>query len=223
MEWRRSSIHSALETLEPVWGELHRMATPKNFGDPEEEFRQIRQLAIADVSALTKLGVKGPRAVSWLEQEGVKIPDATFGCRYRKGKQLVVRMGKDEFFLEEGYEGDRVRRLASHLGTGGAGVYRVERQDTGLLLSGATAPGVLAQTCSYDFSEKRGTVVMTRVAVTACAVLCQEVDGTPVFRLWCAPSYGTFLWETLLSIVRELGGRPVGSTAVRKLFDNDTP
>jgi hypothetical protein len=34
-------------------------------------------------------------------------------------------------------------------------------------------------------------------------------------RIWCEASLGQYLWDTLLEIVRELGGMPVGWQAIR--------
>ena len=39
----------------------------------------------------------------------------------------------------------------------------------------------------------------------------------PVYHLWAAASYGPYLWDELLAIVRECGGGPVGDLAVAAL------
>src|SRR5262249_11243393 len=90
------------------------------------------------------------------------------------------------------------------------GVYRVLRQDASLLLSGSQATEVLLETCGYDFREASPKVVMTRVAVVSCSILPRTLNGFSVFQLWLDGTYGFYLWETLLPIVRELGGSPVG-------------
>ena len=41
-------------------------------------------------------------------------------------------------------------------------------------------------------------------------VLRQEVAGQSLLRLWCDGTFGVYLWETLLNIIKELGGGPVG-------------
>ena len=57
-----------------------------------------------------------------------------------------------------------------------------------------------------DALEKRGVTTRLMSAV--------EVRQIPAFQIWCDPSYGPYLWETLLEIVREKGGGPVGMSSV---------
>ena len=46
--------------------------------------------------------------------------------------------------------------------------------------------------------------------MTSCMVLRQGGEESSGFRIWCEPSYGVYLWGSLLDIVRDLGGSPVG-------------
>ena len=54
---------------------------------------------------------------------------------------------------------------------------------------------------------------MTRVAGVSCMLL--PLKDSAGLRIWCEASLGQYLWDTLLEIVRELGGMPVGWQAIR--------
>ena len=66
---------------------------------------------------------------------------------------------------------------------------------------------------------------MTRVAMVSCSILVEgglleeglvegDAAGAPVYHLWAAASYGPYLWDELLAIVRDCGGGPVGDAAL---------
>jgi hypothetical protein len=105
--------------------------------------------------------------------------------------------------------------LQQHAG-GSPGVYRVQRQEAALLLSGARANDVLVETCGYDFRQPGNRLIMTRVAGVSCAILPIEAGGISMFRLWLDYSYGVYLWEALYEIVRDHGGDVVGMSTVQE-------
>jgi len=211
---RSSALESSLESLGPIWTERFGMRVPLRFREIEEERKQFENLAICDLSALPKMGVKGRGAVACLREEGLTVPERIYGWRQLEDGGLAIRTDRNEVFLEEGIEGSTLAGLSKKLGRGATSVDRVERQDTCLLLSGSRAIEVLRQTCSFNFSVESETVVMTRIALVSCMVLSCREAGVPVYRIWCIPSYGVYLWENLLQIVAELGGDAVGVECV---------
>ena len=90
------------------------------------------------------------------------------------------------------------------------GVYRVERQDASFLLRGKRVLEVFAQTCGYNFVQSGNQLVMTQVVGVPCSILKIEVNGVQSYRIWFSPSYGVYMWQTLLQIVQELGGGAIG-------------
>lgn len=218
---RTSPVHSELEKLEPVWGELHAMACPLRYAAPEVESECLRNLALCDLSALPKLGLKGKGAEEWLLERGCPIPDKVYEWETIEEGGLIVRVDGEEFFLEDGLTGRGVADLAVALGGSDDELCRVQRQDTGLLLSGKRAVDVLRQTCSFNFEGAREKLVMTRVALVSCAILPTRIRGTLAFRLWFVPSYGIYLWQNLFQIVKELGGHAVGYECLGGTIDDD--
>jgi sarcosine oxidase subunit gamma len=163
-------------------------------------------VTLRDVTALPKMGVKGPGAAEWLARQGVSVPAKVYAHGPLTASDgLIVRTGTSEFFLEDAPNGTRVASLWQ-AAANQPGAYRFFKQDAGFVLSGERSFEVLAQTCSYDFRRPDHDFVYTRVAVVSVAVLREDVDGVPTFRIWCDPSYGEYLAEQLHEIAHDLVG-----------------
>jgi sarcosine oxidase subunit gamma len=193
----RETALAALHTsLEPSWTTINGMRVPARF----ESEGDVRDLAIADLSCFAKAGLKGPRAAVWLAERGIAVPPRANTWT----GDLIARLGESEFFLE----GDVARKVAE---ASSQGVYPVPRQDTAISLSGKRVNEVLLQICSVDFAAlDRDVLVMTSMAGVPVLVIPQQRDGVPLTRIWADPTFGPYLWETLLEIVQELGGGPAG-------------
>lgn len=217
---RVSAVHACLERLDPAWDRTGGALRPLHFGDAAAEAALAPVLGLADRGALPRIGLKGPGAVAWAEEQGVAVPAALHGRTRAADGTLAVRVGAGELFLE-GVGAAAVEAALDHAAPP-AGCWPVRREDAALLLCGRRAPEVLAQTCGYDFRAAAGRFVMTRVALVSCSVLVEagqamaeeDAPPAPVYHLWAAPSYGPYLWDELLAIVRECGGGPVGELAL---------
>lgn len=213
--------HSAIrhpDTRVASWCESRGMRLPAAWvteGDPA-------QLALADVSHLWRWGVKGPDAAAHLQACGVPVPPhANRWCAWHAATAsgLVARLGHSEFFLESSHA------LPGHLATLPlpAAAYPVLHADSSLALMGHRVHDLLTQVCSIDFSvlePARQEVVMTSMAGVSVLVIPLVANGLPLYRIWCDPSFGAYLHRTLLSIVEELGGGPLGLDRLAPLLDS---
>jgi sarcosine oxidase subunit gamma len=134
---------------------------------------------------------------------------------------LVARLGSSEFFLEDREGGATLRNLDPAV-TGSpanypAGVYPVLRQDAAFLLSGEGSLDVLAQVCNVNFGElalESNPVIMTLMVGVAVLVIPQ-VDpgarqsnpGARQYKIWCDPTFGAYLAESVGTVVLESGGK----------------
>jgi sarcosine oxidase subunit gamma len=210
---RHSPVHDALERLAPRWGTLHGMPVALDFGRPEAEAEAVKTLALCDVTALPRVTVKGPGAERWLRDQGLAAPSDVYGVLPAGKDGRVARTGAAEFFLEGGVSGAAWPEPPRG-GKETPGVLPVLRQDAAFLLAGARAREVMLETCGCDFSSHEPRMTYSRVAGVSCAILPGEEGGRRVFRIWCDSSYGTYLWDTLLEIVREKGGDAAGLAAL---------
>lgn len=211
---RLSPVHDALSHLNPRWSEMRGMPVAMDFGSPAQELANSAELGLCDVSFLPRMVLKGSEAASFLSSQNVAVPSQTLGVTKLDAGGLVVRSGSAEFLVEDGPQTNVVERLQAALGAGRAGCYSVLRQDASFLLSGKRAAEVFLETCGYDFRQPPETLVMTRVAGVSCSIVHRTFNQTGAFQLWLDPSYGEYLWETLLEVVRDLRGDAVGASAL---------
>lgn len=206
---RHSPVHEALERLQPRWGKLHEMPVALDFGHPQEEAAAVKTLALGDLSAFPLATVKGPGAETWLKEQGVAVPSNIYDV-FPTGDGMVARTGSAEFFIQDGPSSRIVPGIPKPPASGKLEVYRVLREDAAMVLLGTRANEVMLETCGVDFASHEFRMVYSRVAGVSCSILPDRVSGAPAFRIWCDASYGPYLWETLLGIVKEKGGGAVG-------------
>jgi sarcosine oxidase, subunit gamma len=127
--------------------------------------------------------------------------------RARAREHLIARLGHTEFFIETADVAlDEFERSLA----GEPGVYPVLRQDSAFVLGGEHACDALAEVCNVDFAALAPAarpVVMTLMAGVAILVLPQATDEGIIHRIWCDPSFGPYLWETLAEVVKTTTGR----------------
>ena len=171
-----------------------------------------------------RLGLKGPQASEWLAENGIFLPTApnTWSSPVQTGAGdalLVARLGSSEFFLEDGASGTIVARLRPQLSGDPAnvgappGVYPILREDAAFLLGGEGVHDVLAQVCNVNFAtlalESR-PVIMTLMIGVAVLVVPENPTAGRRYRIWCDPTFGPYLGESLGEVVLECGGRYTG-------------
>ena len=186
-------------------------------------------LAFDIVDKRVRVGLKGPRAADWLAAQGIALPTAPNSWIHAPSAGsapdgsteglLVARLGSAEFFLENA-AGGALEGVSSALAADPPGVYPVLRDDWTLHLSGAGVHEVLAQVCNVNFeglSLDSRPVIMTLMIGVAVLVVPQAVhagsDSERRYRIWCDPSFGPSLVETLGAVVVESGGTTRGVSA----------
>jgi sarcosine oxidase subunit gamma len=212
MALRRSPLHDAVTAQAPTWAQLHGMQVAARLPLDAD----ARPIVLADASCLPRMGVKGPHAEAWLRGQGIAVPEGVNSWTRTPEGAIVARLARSEFFIEDTVGGASVDRWRATLAPA-PGVYPVLRQDAALALAGERLYDLLAQTCNVDFKGwtlDRRAVVMTSMAGVSVLVLWYEQQGGPVFRIWCDGTFGLYLWQTLLEIVREEGGGAAGFAAL---------
>lgn len=214
---RYSPVQHRFPAESSQWKHVLRMEIPAHFGQPSMEQEQTQTLALADLSVLLKLGIKGAGAAAFLQRHGIVPPEAIHGWRpLLENTGRVIRLKKDEFFLEDGLQGELLAGLRAELTAGLPDCGLVERQDAGFVLSGTRSMEVMHETCAVDLERATDRAIMSRVAGVSCMIL--PVRGFSALRIWCEASYGVYLWETLAEIVFELGGMITGLDSVAQLI-----
>jgi sarcosine oxidase subunit gamma len=177
-------------------------------------------LAIKRHERRDRLGLKGPRAAEWLVANGIVLPVMPNSWTHSEetgatDALLVARLGSAEFFLEDVAAGTTLKRIAPLLNEYPPGVYPVLREDWGFELAGERVYDVLAQVCNVNFAAlalNSHPLIMTMMIGVAVLVVPQALGGAVErrFRIWCEPTFGPYLSESLGAVVSECGGRITG-------------
>lgn len=214
---RRTPIQHLLEPLKPVWLPDSRLPIVLRYRSLDQEQATMRKLGLCDLSGLSRLGLKGAAAASWLTEQGIPIPEQVYASEHLSDGGCVVRLGVSEFLLESGLQDEIIPALDACLTSRGNQLIRVERQDASFLLIGSHALEVLSQTSGVNFREvSNGIWVFTRLAGVNCGILSDLVNGLPTYRLLFDSSYAVYLWETLVEIVGDLEGAAIGVEALNE-------
>jgi sarcosine oxidase subunit gamma len=165
-----------------------------------------------------RLGLKGPRAAEWLAAHGIVLPTLPNSWTHSQGvvaaaRLLVARLGSTEFFIEDAAAGTTLKRMTTAGGELPPGVYPVLREDWALDLAGTGVHDVLAQVCNVNFAAlilDSHPVIMTLMIGVAVLVVPDGGTGDRRYRIWCDPTFGPYLSESLGAVVGECGGRIMG-------------
>ena len=212
---RLSPVHAQLAALQPHWEERFGMRIATRIGS--DDASKLEAVALADVSFLPKFGLKGPAAEQWLAGQGISAPEGVNRWTALPGGGLLARLGRSEFFVEEGAATDSIAALRAALGTGADAVYPVIRQDAGFALAGRRVNELLVETCNVNFLEfdpQDRIAVMTQMIGVAILAIRSVDKNVPHYRIWCDPTFAPYFWETLAQIATELGGGVIGADSL---------
>ncbi|OOG26416.1 hypothetical protein B1C78_04935 [Thioalkalivibrio denitrificans] len=200
---RLSPAHDILPRERFDWGEVRGMAVPL-------KAPQRPATWVADLSPLTRVLVKGGDAAGWLAARGLPVPEDWFVCRdlAELGDDVfMARTGSGEFLLHDGPGGALAERLGPLPEGLENGTRVLARDDQEVALGGEHAAMLMAEFCALDLSTTGDALLYTRVAGVGVWL---RVEAGPVYRMGCEPSYGEFLFETLMHGVREMQGEVIG-------------
>jgi sarcosine oxidase subunit gamma len=157
-----------------------------------------------------RFGVKGPRAAELLKELKLAVPATPNSWSPLRESDrddswnVIGRLGSTEFFIEEAGDASGIAALEEHTREGAPGAYPVLREDVALVLGGGRAADVLAQVCNVNFAAlSQHAVVMTLMIGVAVLVMPQETDEGRAYRIWCDPSFGSYLQSELEKMVNQ--------------------
>lgn len=165
---------------------------------------------LIDFSPLRRWLVRGGQAADWLAAHDLAVPDEYFRVWDLDRDSFLVRTGMSEFFLHDGPAGFLHARLGAIPGELVEGMRVVARDDLEVVLGGEGAAELMTEFCALDLSTAENDFLLTRVAGVTAWLRVEKVGEQPCYRIGCDPSYGDYLFETLLDGVREHGGGLLG-------------
>lgn len=207
-----SPVAFAHALTKPVSGEVNGMETALSFAAADVEAKRHETLSICDVSSLNRFGVKGPQSAAWLQAAGVTLPEGTNSWTSQDNGSLVMRLGNTEFLVEDQPENTLCQTL-NDTAVETNGVHKIIRNDAAFIVSGKLTSALFSEVCEIDLEGgalEDNRLVMTVIAGMSATMLKQTLNNQPVYRIWCDGTFGPYLWKTLLGIIEEQGGGPVG-------------
>src|SRR5258706_3494656 len=99
MSQLQSPLHNALQKEHPreTWGEAHGMPVALHLDGPAKEEAQLANtLALADVSFLSRIVLKGPGAAAFLQSRGIAVPESILKVTPLENGGLIARTGGSE-------------------------------------------------------------------------------------------------------------------------------
>ncbi|WP_045052923.1 methylglutamate dehydrogenase [Aliterella atlantica] len=213
---RNSLIQDYLQQLGGNWQKINEMQCLYSL--PNDEVNAAR-LGIADLSYLTRFGVKGAGAAAWLSTQSIPIPDRSNSWYPLAETGIIARLGMNEFLIESTIAPQLTKACKSPPDK----VYPVLRQDLAIALIGTQVNELLLQICSFNFqaiSIAERPVILTSMVGVSVTVIPGDRNGLPFYRIWCDGTFGVYLWQTLSAIAIELGGGVIG---VETLHCNVSP
>ncbi len=174
------------------------------------------RLEIANVSFIPRFGVKGAGAEAWLATQSIAVPDRPNSWSFLSKGGIIARLGKSEFLIEDRTIAPQLTKACK---SPPAKVYPVLRQDLAIALIGSQVNELLLQTCSFNFqalSIIENPVILTSMAGVNVTVIPGVIQEQPFYRIWCDGTFGVYLWQTLSTIARELGGGAIGNETLIK-------
>jgi sarcosine oxidase subunit gamma len=222
---RRSQLYRRHLNAGARFEEIAGTAAVAEYAEGGNEVPQAARLAVADMSALPRMGLKGGGARAWLNERSARVPNAPNQALRQKDGSLVARLSVEEFWLlgrltedsalsaslQDRWSIDSTKR-----------VYALPRADSHccLALTGHHASATLAKVCAVDLRTHKFAdleIAQTSLAEVNAVVLRADLATTPCFFVLCDASETEYLWDVMLDAMTEFGGVPVGIAALRTL------
>ncbi|MGI9452411.1 MAG: sarcosine oxidase [Geminicoccaceae bacterium] len=222
---RRSGLYRKLLASGAVFGEIEGGALPMRYRHEGDEVSRVRNLGLAELSALPRIGFKGRAVLSQMNTQGVTLefrPNRAF--RQKDGTLAAVLAMTEVLLLSPlGGKASKLAELASNWSIETAdGGYLVPRQDSHFqfLMTGRHAASAFAKICGVDLRAKSFddlTIAQTSIAKSTAIVIRDDIGETPAFHLLGDNASAGYMWDCLLDAMNEFDGGPIGLDALLAL------
>ncbi|MGI9493597.1 MAG: sarcosine oxidase [Geminicoccaceae bacterium] len=225
---RRSGLYRKLLASDAVFGEVAGGALPMRYRIEEDEISRARNLGLAELSALPRIGFKGKAVLSQMNTEGVILDFRPNHAFRQKDGTLAAVLAMTEVLLLSPLSGkaSKLAELASSWSIETAdGGYLVPRQDSHFqfLMTGRHAASAFAKICGVDLRAKNFddlAIAQTSIAKSTAIVIRDDIGETPAFHVLGDSASAGYMWDCLLDAMDEFDGGPIGLEALLALRQN---
>ena len=169
------------------------------------------KIALADLSALPRSGMKGRQIASWIESKNYRVGEDSNRAYEQHDGVLIARLSPGELMLLSNATNPSAD-LMSHSFDANYLCYPVRRQDSHywFSLSGARGPDMLAKLCAVDLSKDafdNHSVAQTSVATTSTIILRHDTQDVQSYYLLGDRSTMHYMWACLVDAMGEFDGQ----------------
>lgn len=214
----RTPLHALhVRESDSEWVTLGDGATPARLAGADAASTRLAQCGLIDLSALARIGLRGPGAAGALSEQGYRLPEVPNRCQAQPDGRRVVRLSPTEYLLLANLQATDTALIATQ--DQGPGCYLLPRQDSHawLALTGEYAAAVMAKLCAVDLADDAfptGQVAQTSVARIDAIVIRDRLGTTPCLHLLMDSAAAGYLWPALLDAMQEFDGGPLGIDAL---------
>lgn len=218
---RRTPLLPALNKAGARWFSIGDAAISDGLGSVEA----ARQLAIADLSPLPRLGFKGRETIAAMQKRGVTVEAQPNRAFRQPDGGLCLVLAPGEVILLGPLSGDGARLNEMHDSwrlEDGERTYPLLRRDSHawFLVTGAKAPELFAKICAIDLRAEKFSdlsIAQTSVAKISAIVTRADLGGVLSFHILADSASALYFLQCLTDAAQEFGGQFVCQRIARDL------
>jgi sarcosine oxidase, subunit gamma len=219
---RRSGLYRTLREQGAVFGEIAGGALPMRYRHEGDGIATARNLGLAELSVLPRIGFKGRAVLSQMNTAGVILEFRPNRAFRQDDGTLAAVLAMTEVLLLSPLSGaaPKLAELAESWSIDTAdGGYLVPRQDTHFrfLITGRHAASAFAKICGVDLRADKFdnlAIAQTSIARSTAIVIRDDLGKTPAYHVLGDSASAGYMWDCLLDAMAEFGGRAVGMDAL---------
>lgn len=178
-------------------------------------------LALIDLSALPRAGIKGKCLSQWIESKRYEVDEEPNRAYAQRDGVLIARLSPGELMLLANPADASMDAMTYSL-EATYNCYPVRRQDSHywFALTGVRCPAMLAKLCSVDLSPDifaDGTVAQTSVARTSAVIVRHDIEDVLCYYLLGDSSTILYMWTCLVDAMKEFDGQILTPPALDNL------
>lgn len=220
----RSPVYQKQRAHDAVFGEIANATIATRYREGGEKSK-AKELGLADLSPLPRLGFKGREVLSDMNRKGLAL-DFRPNCAFRqKDGALAAVLAMTEVLLLSPLSG--AAPVLAKLEQGWSidhadGAYLVPRKDSHFwfMITGQHAPAMFAKICAVDLRRaafENLAIAQTSAARSNVIIIRDDQGETPAYHLLGDSASAGYMWDCLLDAMAEWKGRPVGLNALSAL------
>ncbi|HAU69323.1 MAG TPA: hypothetical protein DCW52_13110 [Gammaproteobacteria bacterium] len=188
-----------------------------------EQFNE--QLSILDLSCINRIGFKGVQTCTWLEQQGVTLPQTPNSATVLPAGQIMLRLSSTEHWVLDSVtkDSDLCGQLRDSHNRSDVKSYLLERNHSHACFYIVSEPGstsaaeTMSKICAVDLRPHRFAnlaMAQTSVARLNAVVVRHDHLGRLAYLILSDMTAAQFMWHSVLDAMQEFDGRPAGLNAI---------